>query len=158
MLTMIFMRSTFSVERSPRDAEPAAIFRDRDALAARQQCAEPDDSDEFERDAAALHVRVRAAVARLGFRRERVESGACNSVGHLHRVTDSVGVPPPAESLCHSHVARSKIIGLEDACDKRRTYRRLRIVAAARAHPLAGIDVTSGSTVYCGGAKLIRAL
>jgi hypothetical protein len=48
-----------------------------------------------------------SATAWWGFRRQRVESGGCHSVGNLHRVTDSVGVISTGRVALCSACARS---------------------------------------------------
>ncbi|HEV2737243.1 MAG TPA: hypothetical protein VGU66_01560 [Candidatus Elarobacter sp.] len=88
-----------AAEGAQRNAEAALVGRDGNRLATREERGKPDDANEAEGGTVALCVAEASATAWWGFRRGRVESGVCHSVGNLHRVTDSVGVTAPAESL-----------------------------------------------------------
>src|SRR5947209_5545809 len=70
-----------AVEGAQRDAESASVVRDGHRFAASKNRREPDDADERKSNAAAVGVGKLSAAAWWGFRRKRVESGGCHSVG-----------------------------------------------------------------------------
>ena len=68
------------VQSMPNSAKFAGVQNGTDRLPAGEECGEPDDADEAEGDTVAVRLRGTAAATRPGFRRGRVEFGACHSV------------------------------------------------------------------------------
>lgn len=88
-------------------AEAVVVLVDVHELVTREACSEPDEAHDAKTDRAGFRVVGTLVKGSVGARRARVEAAVCHRWSNLHRLTDSVGVTAPAESLLCSRVRRA---------------------------------------------------